>query len=86
MNISLDDVNFSMMITNYLDFLIHVDSTSMPSHVVNPLGLSLLGCVPTTDVIDVELGMDQTQQFLDILVTQLRLGSLSIIICQRLDG
>ena len=80
-----DDANFSTMTTNYLYFFIHVDSTSMPSHLVNHLGLSLLGCVPTPNLKDVELGVDQAQQHLDILVTQLRIGSLSIIICQHLD-
>ena len=58
-----------MMTMTYVDFFIHVDSTSMPSHLVNIVGLLLIGCVLITHVTDVELGVDQGQQHLDILVT-----------------
>ena len=46
------------------------DSTSMPSHLVSPLGSSLLGHVPATihTSIDVMMKLDEAQQNLDKLV------------------
>ena len=53
-----------------MDLLTCGDSTSMPSHLVSPLGLSLLGHVLVTSHAsrDANMELDEAQQNLDILV------------------
>ena len=60
----LDDVEFNLSTTRWMDFLTCDDSTSMPSHLHSPLGSSLLGRVPVTSHgarVDVEMDLDATQ-------------------------
>ena len=67
----LDDVDLSLSTTGWMDLLTRDESTSMPSHLHSPLGLSLLGHVPVTGHgarIDAEIDLDATQGNLDALV------------------
>ena len=53
-----------------MNFLTRDDSTSMPSHLVSPLGSSLLGCIPSTNnsSMDATMELDEAQENLDKLV------------------
>lgn len=65
-----DDVDFILLTTRWMDLLTHDDSTSMPSHLVSPLGSSLLGHVLVTShaSIDAKMELEEVQQNMDILV------------------
>ena len=67
-DVGLEDVDFSMTTTGYLDLLTHDDTPSMPSHLVSPLHSSLERRV---HVADAEMSLDETQQNLDSLVDRI---------------
>ena len=59
----LDDVDFILSTTRWMDLLTHGDSTSMPSHLFSPLGSSLLGCVSVTSHVSIvaKIDLDEVQ-------------------------
>ena len=64
LDMGLDDVDFILSTTGWMDLLTCDDSTSMPSHLVNPLGSSLLRHVPNTNhaSIDVATELNEAQK------------------------
>ena len=63
LDVGLDDVDFNLSMIGWMNFLTRDYSTSMPSHLVSPLGLSLLGCFPATShaSVDARMELDEAQ-------------------------
>lgn len=59
-DIGLEDVEFNMMMTSYMDFLTCLESSSMPYWLHSPLHSSLLGYVVVAHDANVHLSLYET--------------------------